>query len=744
MSHREFSRRDSFIQHALSFCGLAPPFFGGSCDPLGGNHKGKIMHPRFFFFLIVWFSLLLACRQSKQEGDQSQERTSSNVAAISDTLSLPPAFGFADKDSLRKLPLWMRGGRSGHVSQITFIDSGKYIVTRAEDISTFVQSVIRVHETSSGKLVHALRFNGSCSALSHNEKLLVTVTDNSNYTHDIHILDFHKGMELLSFRAPSAVYQIVFSHDDKAFATAGSKGLVCVWDANSGTLLRSYQGFKEDAWALLFSPDDSLIIARGGFRYECGIDIWNFQTGELKSSIPIRHLDSRAIALSLNGEFLAYSESTDSIALLEFRTNKMLGQFPTKERFPQTLSFSPDGKLLLLGSDGFHDMHTGDDYENTLLLWRTDDTSSQMELTGHSSDIKSSAFTPDGNFIVCGLDNGSVPLWDVKTGTLLRKDVNVTSAIRAAAFSSDGKSVITFDAQGGLHTWDTKRGNQLSANQLDGEIGGIAVIYSGKDFIAVSEPYTGVINFSSLSTGKSLRKISLVEKEIQSKEEENIDEETEELPDDIEIQYMALSKSGKFLLASTKEEIFLTETQTGRSLFRHKTEFEPRICLAFSPDEKRFAASLQSIRSISVWSTDQKETPLTLSFGEKDFPKDSMFSPYGYPQNLAFSKDGNYLAAIYDYGPALVWDIAQRKIAHIFNFEASSIAYSSDGTFLAISDTRGGISIWETKTFSLVAKCSTPFRATYDILQWSIDKGFLLGFTKDGAIAVWSVHNRAR
>jgi WD40 repeat protein len=169
----------------------------------------------------------------------------------------------------------------------------------------------------------------------------------------------------------------------------------------------------------MFSMDDSLLIARGGIQYECAIKIWNTKTGELKSSKATHDLDARAIALSPNGEFLAFNESSDSLSLLQLRSEQISTRFTTKDKFPQTLSISPNSKMLLLGSDGFHDMHMGDDYDKTLLLWRMDDTVPQLELTGHDSDVKTSAFSPDGALIVCGLENGSVPLWDTKTGDLI-------------------------------------------------------------------------------------------------------------------------------------------------------------------------------------------------------------------------------------------------------------------------------------------------------------------------------------
>lgn len=638
-------------------------------------------------------------------------------------------------------PIWMRGGGSGPISQLTFIHNGDLLVSRSSFVTTVTVGVIRVHEYPSGKLLQTIRYLGFSSAVSHNGKLLATEEYHTDhYWYDIHIWNLQQGVELRKFVAPSSVNQIVFSSNDQIIATCHDKGFVCTWDVNAGKLLKRYQGFKGDVRKILFSPDDSLIIAcGGGIRDKCGIKIWDTKTGQLKSSIPTYNMDANAIAISPDGSFLAYSESSDSIALLDFHTKKILAKYSTMGKSPETLSFSPDSKMLLLGSDGTHDMYMGDNYEHTLLLWKTNDTSFQKQLTGHFSDVISSSFTPDGNFVICGLENGSIPMWNVRTGALLREDVNRTSNINAAEFSSDSKSIITFDARGSISKWDAKNGNLLSTVKFEGDVGSIAALLPPKDLIAVNKPYEGVIYLISASTGKFIKSIYLNENKNQSKETEYSEEDTDDSTDEMDIGYIVFSNSGRYLLASSNDEIYLLQTSTGRCLRKYKTASSPRICLAFSPDEKRFAASIQSTRSILIWNIASDGPPIRLSIiGHKSF-YNQMSSIYGYPQNLMFSKDGNYLTVVYDYGPAIVWDIAKNKPLHIFKSEASSLVYSDNGKYILTSDTQGNVYFWDTSQYSLIAKYSTPFYARYDMLQLSANKRYLLGRTGDGIISVWQV-----
>ena len=104
-----------------------------------------------------------------------------------------------------------------------------------------------------------------------------------------------------------------------------------------------------------------------------------------------------------------------------------------------------------------------------------------------------------------------------------------------------------------------------------------------------------------------------------------------------------------------------------------------------------------------------------------------------------FSNDGMYLAVAYLYGPMRIWNVREKKIEKLLEPEASSLAYSCDGNYLATSDINGIINIWDTKTYSLVLKLYTAFEARFEMLQWSASSKYLLGLTRDGAIAVWNI-----
>ncbi len=72
------------------------------------------------------------------------------------------------------------------------------------------------------------------------------------------------------------------------------------------------------------------------------------------------------------------------------------------------------------------------------------------DLLGHSRDVNSVAFSPDGKTVVSGSDDKKIKMWSVETGQEIKTLVGHSSTVTSVAFSPDGKTVVSGSEDGDI------------------------------------------------------------------------------------------------------------------------------------------------------------------------------------------------------------------------------------------------------------------------------------------------------
>ena len=99
-------------------------------------------------------------------------------------------------------------------------------------------------------------------------------------------------------------------------------------------------------------------------------------------------------------------------------------------------------------------------------------------LTGNTGPVHAVAFSPDGNVLVTGNDNGTAQLWDVTTRQPIGSPLNGgTGPVDSVAFSPDGKTLATGDRDGTVRLWDVTTRRQIrqppQRGNPRGQLGGV-------------------------------------------------------------------------------------------------------------------------------------------------------------------------------------------------------------------------------------------------------------------------------
>ncbi len=159
----------------------------------------------------------------------------------------------------------------------------------------------------------------------------------------------------------------------------------------------------------------------------------------------------RGPVFSPDGRFLAVplqKHNTDSlgaptISLWDVATGKELRQFHGHAYPVADLAFSPDGKLL--ASCEKSALTAGSATEETILhrtirLWDVATGKTRFVFDCYEGDFCSLAFSPDGQTIVSGNENGLIRVWEVKTGKEVLRLQDRAYPLDALALSPDGQT----------------------------------------------------------------------------------------------------------------------------------------------------------------------------------------------------------------------------------------------------------------------------------------------------------------
>ncbi|HEY7811682.1 MAG TPA: hypothetical protein VIC62_00500, partial [Nakamurella sp.] len=83
-------------------------------------------------------------------------------------------------------------------------------------------------------------------------------------------------------------------------------------------------------------------------------------------------------------------------------------------------------------------------------------------LAGHTAQVESATFSPDGTRLITTSDDGSAIGWSVVTGRRLFTLTGHAGRLNSAAFSPDGRTVVTGGFDGRAISWDLEAGSELT------------------------------------------------------------------------------------------------------------------------------------------------------------------------------------------------------------------------------------------------------------------------------------------
>jgi WD40 repeat protein len=482
---------------------------------------------------------------------------------------------------------------TGGSAVVTYSPNGRFLLSGGPDLT------VRLWDVESGKELRSfVGHTGFVTSVAFSPDGRRALSGSRDKT--LRLWDVETGKELHCFQGHiDGVWAVAFSPDGLHAVSGGGgtypDGIVgpgTDWSVRLWRLpelpeeIRPLAEIRRDAITgannvpaaivqVTFSPDGRYFLAAGDAR-RSPLRIYDGKSGQLVSQfVPDEDMGWSGGAFNPDGtKVLSWSYGISALYVWESSTGQRLHKLEGHTEAVNNGAFSPDGKLIVTGSQ-----------DHTLRVWDVATGKQRLFLEGHKDDC-GGCFSPDGKRIVSagGGDDGTIRGWDAATG----KEVWKLTEQAIVDFRLSSSSLFSPDGTRLLSLWgDTVRVWEVATGKAVATLAGSTAVI-GANFLpdgqrVVSWGKDKMLRIWNLADGKEVRNLDLRE---DLKEGEGAS--------------VAISPDGRLLLTLHGRTVRLRELATGKELHSYAINAQEVRSLAFSPNS-RFAAAGSSRSWVYLW-----------------------------------------------------------------------------------------------------------------------------------------------
>jgi WD40 repeat protein/DNA-binding SARP family transcriptional activator len=339
------------------------------------------------------------------------------------------------------------------------------------------------------------------------------------------------------------------------------------------------------------------------------------------------------------------------------------------------VTFSPDNMTALsgscaeLGSDGACS-------RGELILW---DLSAAVEsvtelrrFEGHAGWVNAVAFGPGGQTVLSGSGDGTLILWDVKTGQPIRRFEGHTGGVNSVAFGPDtqtgagGQTALSGSDDATLILWDVATGEPI--RRFEGHAAGVnSVAFSPVGQTALSGSADTTVILWDVASGEAIRRF-----------EGHVNE----------VEGVEFAHDGGTMLSAGGNTLRMWDLVTGEEIRQQAFGAMP-VLYALSPDGR---TAMLNMVELLLWDIESWRSAQLLVAG----------LPYDvFLESAAFSPDGRLALSGYSDGTLRLWNahgkVDSRRVANE-GTPLTTVAVSPDGRRLLTGDLADTVTLWDVES----------------------------------------------
>ncbi|MBT4864390.1 MAG: protein kinase [Planctomycetaceae bacterium] len=545
------------------------------------------------------------------------------------------------------------------------------------------------------QIIEPLQFAGSVTATAADPEAKLIFIGTSESVAQIWNLETGQpqGRPL---KHPDTVTSAAFSPDGKLLLTGCKDRRARVWGTKQGRLVASPMEHQGAVSAVAFSHDGKRILT-GSAGVQNQVTLWNPINGQLISVLGTDPKPVRAVAFSLDGDWLAAGGDSGGARIWNAKTGQPLAKPCQTQGAVLSLAFSPNGDCLLTGSSagttqlwnvadatrvGQSLQHThevrvvtfaesgksiataGED--GNLRVWWNAFAAPKVGTIRYNAKVLDIAVTADGRSLATAGEDRTARIWDLPTGLPIGPPLQHAEPVTAVAFSPDGKYLASGGRDNTVRLWNVENAQRV-APRMDHDRPLTLVRFSPSGKVLLTATESGIAQLWNVASGKSLRLLQQHRSLIVA---------------------AAFSHNGQQLLTGSSDRSarvwHMSAAKTKDPVLQHDDGI---TAVAFSP-VGTLAATASADHTVRIWNATSGEAVLKLQH-------------VAGVASVSFHPNGRWLLTACADGGAYLWDVKTgMEVRKALRHQSALLTaqFIRDGNMMFTADTAGTVSLWDTAT----------------------------------------------
>jgi len=278
---------------------------------------------------------------------------------------------------------------------------------------------------------------------------------------------------------------IAYNPNGRFLAVAVGDKVIRIYDTRldraAAELSKTLTGHAEPIVGLYFTDTNTLVsVSR-----DQTAKIWDTESGKLLHTTALPAGVQSRVAIAPRHQSLAADLSAGKARLWNYQIGELLNTFEPNDSWASVLAFTPDGKLLVIGTEKGvlrvmdvatwrvtktidldspnHALAASAEHilvgygDGTVAVLNLGDEPAVSEVRKQTDVINGLAFSPKGDRFASASADKTVKVWDTATLKLLGSLEGHRAPVLSVAFSPDGTKMASIDADGNVNFWTAPR-----------------------------------------------------------------------------------------------------------------------------------------------------------------------------------------------------------------------------------------------------------------------------------------------